>query len=115
MERPIPDREIEENSEQDDSGAQAQQVADDARMRQTDISEESERGGRTDPAQMVPNDMEDLVEKMNAMNRSGHVDMDAYTGEPQMDDEEDILGDTEDEDDGDDLNDAVTGKNDRAG
>lgn len=110
MERPTPDREIEENSEQDDSGAQAQDVADDARTRQTDLAQDSERGGRTDPAQLVPNDMEDLVEKMNAMNRSGNIDMDAYAGEPQMDDEEDILGQTEDKDDGDDLYDTVTGE-----
>ena len=40
---------------------------------------------------------------MNAMNRSGRLDMDAYAGEPQMDDEEDVLGDTEDADDEDGL------------
>ncbi len=103
MERPaddqMPSREIEENSEQDDSGAQAQDVADDARFRSVDLSEGSERGGRPNPAQIIPDDTEDLVEKMEAMNRSGRIDMDAYTGEPQMDDEEEILGDTEDEDD----------------
>lgn len=104
MERPAPDdelpgREIEENSEQDDSGAQAQDVAGDARVRSVDLSEDSERGGRPNPAQIIPQDMEDLVEKMEAMNRSGRIDMDAYAGEPQMDDEEDILGDTEDGDD----------------
>ena len=54
-------------------------------------------------AQLVPDDTEDLVEKMNAMNRSGRLDMDAYAGEPQMDDEEDVLGDTEDADDEDGL------------
>ena len=37
------------------------------------------------------------------MNRSGRLDMDAYTGEPQMDDEEEFLGDTEDADDEDGL------------
>lgn len=95
----LPDRELEENSEQDESGAQAQDVADDARFRSVDVSEDSERGGRPNPAQIIPDDTEDLVEKMEAMNRSGRIDMDAYTGEPQMDDEEDILGDTEDEDD----------------
>lgn len=103
MERPaddqMPSREIEENSEQDDSGAQAQDVADDARFRTVDLSEDSERGGKPNPAQIIPDDTEDLVEKMEAMNRSGRIDMDAYTGEPQMDDEEEILGDTEDEDD----------------
>ena len=38
MDRPVPDRELEENSEQDDSGAQAQDVADDAVTRSIDLS-----------------------------------------------------------------------------
>ena len=87
----------------DQAGTQAQDVADDAATRTIDLSEDSERGGKTDPAQLVPDDTEDLVEKMNAMNRSGRLDMDAYAGEPQMDDEEDVLGDTEDADDEDGL------------
>ena len=103
MDRPVPDRELEENSEQDDSGAQAQDVADDAITRSIDLSEDSKRGGRPNPAQIIPDDTEDLVEKMEAMNRSGRIDMDAYSGEPQMDDEEDILGETEDMEDEDDI------------
>jgi hypothetical protein len=99
MDRPTPDREIEENSEQADTGAQAQDVADDARVRAIDLSEDSERGGRPNPAQIIPDDTEDLVEKMEAMNRSGRIDMDAFAGEPQMDDEEDSFGPTEDADD----------------
>jgi hypothetical protein len=96
---PTPDRDYEENSEQAEAGTQAQDVADDARARSTDLSEESERGGKANPAQIIPDDTEDLVEKMEAMNRSGRIDMDAYAGEPQMDDEEDnAYGPTEDED-----------------
>lgn len=83
------------NSEQDESGTQAQDVAEDARVRGTDPSEDSERGGKTDPTELVPQDMSDLVEKMQEMTRSGHVDMDAYAGEPVMDDEEDSYGDSE--------------------
>jgi hypothetical protein len=101
MDRTTPDREIDENSEQADSGAQAQDVADDARVRGLDLSEDSERGGRPNPAQIIPDDTEDLVEKMEAMNRSGRIDMDAFAGEPQMDDEEDSFGPTEDADDDD--------------
>lgn len=97
MERPTPDRDIEENKEQAEAGTQAQDVADDARSRSTDLSEDSERGGRTNPAQIIPDDVPDLVEKMNEMDRSGHIDMDAYAGEPQMDDEEDEMGPTEDD------------------
>ncbi|MFC4593842.1 hypothetical protein [Sphingobium tyrosinilyticum] len=92
----FPDQ-IEENDEQRDSGAQAQDVADDARVRSTDLSEDSERGGRPNPAQIIPDDTPDLVERMEEMNRSGRIDNDAFAGEPQMDDEEDFLGNTEDE------------------
>ncbi|MDX3901675.1 MAG: hypothetical protein QHC40_14375 [Sphingobium sp.] len=103
MERPTdqplpPDDE--ENAEQDDSGAQANDVADDARLRGTDLSEDSERGGRPNPAQIIPDDTPDLVDKMNEMNRSGHIDNGAFAGEPMMDDEESSLGQTDyDEDD----------------
>jgi hypothetical protein len=99
MDRPTPDRDYEENSEQAEAGTQAQDVADDARARSTDLTQESERGGRTNPAQIIPDDTPDLVDKMNEMDRSGRIDMDAYAGEPQMDDEEeDAYGPTEDED-----------------
>ncbi|MDO7836594.1 hypothetical protein Q4610_16225 [Sphingobium sp. HBC34] len=98
MDRPAPDHEMEENSEQADAGTQAQDVADDARARSTDLSEDSERGGRSNPAQIIPDDTEDLVEKMEAMNRSGRIDMDAYAGEPSMDDEADAYGQSDDED-----------------
>ncbi|MEK7343815.1 MAG: hypothetical protein AABZ73_08335 [Pseudomonadota bacterium] len=103
MDRPTPDRELEENSEQAEAGTQAQDVADEALTRAIDLSEDSERGGRPNPAQIIPDDTEDLVEKMEAMNRSGRIDMDAYAGEPQMDDEEDSFGPTEDMDDPDEL------------
>lgn len=92
----LPDQ-IEENDEQRDSGTQAQDVADDARVRSTDLSEDSERGGRPNPAQIIPDDTPDLVERMEEMNRSGRIDNDAFAGEPQMDDEEEYLGRTENE------------------
>lgn len=85
-----------ENSEQRDEG-QAQDVAEDARRRSTDLAEDSEKGGNRDPAQLIPDDVPDLVDKMEEMNRSGRIDNDAFAGEPQMDDEEDMLGDTEDD------------------
>ncbi|MET0250155.1 MAG: hypothetical protein ABW164_10565 [Sphingobium sp.] len=93
----------EENFEQDDSGAQAQDVASDARVRSTDISEDSVRGGATNRAQIIPDDTPDLVERMNDMNRSGRIDMDAFAGEPQMDDEEESMGGTPDDEDEDGL------------
>lgn len=86
----------EDNAEQDDDGAQAQDVAADAlrnpyRGRE---SVESEHGGRTDPAQLTPDDAQDLVDHMNDMDRSGRIDMDAYEGEENMDDEDGSVPDT---------------------
>ncbi|MET0238791.1 MAG: hypothetical protein ABW184_02740 [Sphingobium sp.] len=89
-------RTYDDNSEQDD-GDQAQDVADDARVVNTDLSEESERGGHPDRTEVAPADEPDLVERMNAMRRSGIIDYDAYAGEPQMDDEEDGFGPTEED------------------
>jgi len=77
-----------DNAEQEDEGAQAQTVAQDAEIAQTDLSEDSERGGRDDPAQLIPNDMPDLVEQMRGMVESGRVDMNAFEGEENMDDED---------------------------
>jgi hypothetical protein len=84
-----------ENSEQEDAD-QAQDVAEDAMTADTDLSEESERGGQPDRTKVVPEDEPDLVERMEGMVRSGIIDNDAFAGEPEMDDEEDILGDTDD-------------------
>ncbi|WCP13395.1 hypothetical protein sphantq_01823 [Sphingobium sp. AntQ-1] len=97
MDRPTPDRELEDNKEQAEAGTQAQDVADDAQARSTDLAEESEHGGRTNPAQIIPDDTPDLVDKMTEMDRSGRIDMDAYAGEPQMDDEEEEMGPTEED------------------
>lgn len=77
-----------QNAEQSEEGTQAQDVADDAMHRADDPSEDSERGGSSDPADLLPDDVEDLVEKIGAMHRSGRIDMDAYAGEPDMDDED---------------------------
>ncbi|MGK2911358.1 MAG: hypothetical protein ACSLE1_16395 [Sphingobium sp.] len=91
------------NSEQDETGEQAQDVADDARLRSTDLTQETERGGSSNRAQILPDDVPDLVETMNAMVNSGRIDNGAFAGEPMMDDEEDILGDTDSDDEEDDV------------
>lgn len=93
-----PDDLTDDNSEQDESGTQANDVADDARVRAGDLAEDSERGGTPNPAQIIPADTPDLVERMDEMVHSGRIDNDAFAGEPQMDDEEEALGPTEDED-----------------
>lgn len=84
------------NREQEEAD-QAQDVADDARRPST--GHDSVRGP-ADRTQILPDDTPDLVETMTAMVRSGRIDNGAFAGEPQHDDEEDQLGDTES--DGDD-------------
>lgn len=91
-------RQPDENYEQDDAD-QAQDVADDARNAATDLSEDSERGGHPNRTEVAPADEPDLVERMNGMVRSGIIDNGAYAGEPQMDDEEDGLGPTDEDED----------------
>jgi hypothetical protein len=84
------------NREQDDE-PQAQDVAEDALHPGEGLGDS--RHGPGDRTQIMPDDTPDLVDKMNEMVRSGRIDNDAYAGEPMHDDEEDILGDTDSEDD----------------
>lgn len=79
-----------QNAEQDDGAVQAQQVAEEA-LREGyhhRESDGSEHGGRSNPAQIIPDDVQDVVDHMEDMERSGRIDMDAYDGEDNMDDED---------------------------
>src|SRR6478609_8611912 len=76
-----------QNAEQDDAESQAQTVAEDALFRDRQ-GEDSEHGGRSNPAQVTPDDAQDLVDHMKDMERSGRIDMDAFPGEDNMDDED---------------------------
>src|SRR3990167_4640154 len=73
------------NREQDDEDAQAQIVAEAAQeeRRQQD-SDKATSGDERD-------DVQDLVDHMRQMRRSGVIDMDAYRGE-RSDDADDELG-----------------------
>lgn len=75
-----------QNAEQAEAGTQAQEVAAEARVAAFDLAEESKPGGKTNPAQIIPGDIPDLVDKMKEMRRSGRIDMDAFAGEEDMDD-----------------------------
>jgi hypothetical protein len=90
----------EDNDEQRDAD-QAQDVADDAMIVSTDISEESEHGGSPDRTAVMPDDTPDLVDTMNQMVSSGRIDNGAFAGEPMHDDEEDVHGETDDDSDDD--------------
>lgn len=83
------------NNEQDDEAAQAQTVAGDAMGGPAASQmggEDSEHGGTTNPAQIQPDDMQDVVDRMQQMESSGTIDMDAYRGERSDDDESGMLG-----------------------
>lgn len=76
------------NAEQDDEDAQAQTVAEDALDGDEDEPGDSEKvsTGRED------DDVQDIVDHMRQMKRSGRIDYSAYRGERNDDDEEDTLG-----------------------
>ena len=81
------------NSEQDDELEQSQTVADEALAggaREASPLDSIKKGGGDSP--------EDLIDKMRDMEQSGHIDMGAYRGEPNHDDEDDTYGDATDED-----------------
>ena len=83
-----------QNSEQDDEDSQAQTLADEALGRSSDDfglddSEKVSTGDEDD-------DVQDLVDHMRQMERSGRIDNDAYRGE-RNDDDEDYLGDPDEE------------------
>jgi hypothetical protein len=78
------------NNEQDDEQSQAQTVAQDAQaLRKGDPTASSKPQGT---------EGQDLVDHMRDMESSGRIDMGAYEGEPNMDDEDDKYGDGHDPD-----------------
>ncbi len=77
------------NDEQDDHRSQAQEVAEQARNkdgRQSPLDSEKVNTGIGD------NSGQDIVDRMRDMEQSGRIDMDAYKGEPNLDDNEDKYG-----------------------
>lgn len=74
------------NREQQDEEAQAQSVAEAARREVRLADSDKARSGDAN------DDVQDLVDHMHQMERSGRIDMDAYRGERSDDDEDDELG-----------------------
>lgn len=72
------------NDEQDDEDAQAQTVA--------DTAEGLRHGDPTGSVKADTTEIPDLVDHMRDMETSGRIDMGAYRGEPNMDDEDDTYG-----------------------
>jgi len=80
------------NDEQDDHRSQAQEVAEDAQQLtpRTDSPTESTKGDNK--SGLMNDSTQDTVDHMRDMESSGRIDMDAYRGEPNMDDNEDKYG-----------------------
>ena len=87
-----------ENAEQDDEPEQTQTVAEDAlrgEARAPSPLDSVKAHGGIDGSDAEP----DLIDRMRDMEQSGRIDMDAYEGEPNLDDNEDKYGDDAKEDD----------------
>ena len=76
------------NSQQDDEAAQAQQVAEEAGNPDDPSPLDSEKVG----SGVEGADEQDLIDHMRDMEGSGRIDMGAFAGEPNMDDENDTYG-----------------------
>jgi hypothetical protein len=84
------------NAEQDDHLSQAQEVAEEARNKDggaSPLDSVKVKGGIDD------NSAQDLIDHMRDMEKSGRIDMGAFAGEPNMDDNEDKYGEDSKEDD----------------
>lgn len=86
------------NSEQEDGAAQAQTVADEALSRATSVLGEQDLGDRASGQDDDSGGMPDLVDHMKQMVSSGVIDMSAYRGERNDDDEEGMLGESGEDD-----------------
>ncbi len=77
------------NDEQDDEQSQAHEVAEDALDEDDDSPTESTKPAR---GAYEEDSTQDLVDHMRDMESSGRIDMGAFRGEPNMDDNEDKYG-----------------------
>ena len=86
------------NAEQDVELEQAQTVAQEAGYKDAEASPlDSVKSDQ--PGEVMDDSSQDLIDKMRDMEQSGRIDMGAFSGEPNMDDNEDKYGDENREDD----------------
>jgi hypothetical protein len=81
------------NDEQDDEAAQAQTVADEARGRNPGDYGSPTESIKVNGSNYDEDSTQDLVDRMRDMERSGRIDMGAFRGEDNMDDNEEKYGD----------------------
>ncbi|GAA0270143.1 hypothetical protein GCM10009127_07740 [Alteraurantiacibacter aestuarii] len=80
------------NDEQDDESSQAQVIAEDARLLTEDTESPTESTKGPNKSGIMGDSTQDLVDHMRDMESSGRIDMSAYRGEPNFDDDEDKYG-----------------------
>lgn len=89
-----------DNQEQYDEQSQAHNVSEAALHRTTAFpgSEDSNKPDTENIAAITPDDTPDLIDTMEQMQSSGHIDYGAFAGERNDDDEASTYGDREQED-----------------
>jgi hypothetical protein len=81
------------NAEQDDDEAeQAQSVADEALDAEACDPSPLDSTKPDEEGEVMDDSSQDLIDRMRDMEQSGRIDMSAYRGEPNMDDDEDKYG-----------------------
>ena len=80
------------NDEQDDHRSQAQQVAEDVRGVTPATGSPTESRKSDNASGLMGDSTQDTVDHMRDMESSGHIDMHAYDGEPNHDDNVDKYG-----------------------
>lgn len=84
------------NDEQDDHRAQAQTLADEAQGRRPGDYGSPTESERVNGDNLDGDSTQDLVDHMRDMESSGRIDMSAFEGEENMDDNEDKYGEKDD-------------------
>ncbi|RKF20604.1 hypothetical protein D6851_10715 [Altericroceibacterium spongiae] len=80
------------NDEQDDHLAQAQEVSEEAQALTPGSESPTESERDQGDSGLLNDSTQDMVDHMRDMESSGRVDMDAYRGEPNYDDNVDKYG-----------------------
>ena len=81
------------NAEQDDELEQAQTLAEEALAGGARAASPLDSIKPDGTGELMDDSTQDLIDKMRDMEQSGRIDMGAFTGEPNHDDNEDKYGD----------------------
>jgi hypothetical protein len=87
------------NAEQDDELEQSQTVADEALNGGARAASPLDSIKPDDAGEVMDDSSQDLIDKMRDMEQSGRIDMGAFRGEPNHDDEDETYGDEVDDED----------------